>query len=320
MYGNLKGWIISGVMFLIAAVMLFAFARVPSVSPPTGKYKLADQLALPTDPKQFLPSMTASCNAAERYREAIAEYNENKDAFGPRGKFASSGAALVDANPKAIQNIVEAASCSGFDLYKSKPDAVVTYRNNFPDLEALTALGKMTIKAGATYSGRKDAKKAEEYLKAAFVLGYRLYNERVVLSEMNAGLDLMLTAVTNLGVLYKNDAGKAQACTDFVASVNEFSKAKIIPLQNAVTTISSKMVGTYGGDIHALAKACPEKMWRVEAIMSLGRMKFNTTKRGDQVWAKRYLKQYRDDPDPAVKLAAQLADELTIDKYNLLGG
>jgi hypothetical protein len=78
----------------------------------------------------------------------------------------------------------------------------------------------------------------------------------------------------------------------------------------------------YGGDIHKLAAKSDsiDKMWRVEAIMALGRMKFNTHARGDQVWAKRYLKQYREDPDPAIKHAAQLADELTIDGYNLLGG
>jgi hypothetical protein len=77
-------------------------------------------------------------------------------------------------------------------------------------------------------------------------------------------------------------------------------------------------VGRHGGDILALARNSPEPMWRGEAILSLGRMKYNTPRRGDQNAARREVKQWLNDPNPSVRTAAAEADNLTLEKYRTL--
>jgi tetratricopeptide (TPR) repeat protein len=325
MFGNLKGWIISG---LIAALVVVIFVssgilQVPPVSKPSGIIKFSEKIVLPVDPKPFLPNPKQNRDAAEVYRLAINEYENNEKLYAPGEAYSRTPAAMVDANPKGIQYILDAADCKTFDLFSSRPDEVVHYNATWPDLTALERMGMHTIVAGATYRNRKDLDTAEKYLKAAFLLGYRLYNERVVWQEMNSGMNLMINASSQLAKVYqeKGQADQARACADFQKELDQYKKDKIVkPIVSALNSITTSTVGERGGDFFYLARESPERVWRVEALLALGRMKYNTSNRGDQVAAKREVKRYLNDPDPAVALAAKLADELTIERYRMLGG
>src|SRR3954469_1921616 len=179
MFGNLKGWIVSA-LIVFSVVVFFVWTgalTVPPVSQPSGKIKFSEKIELPVDPKPFLPTGTKDRNAGELYRLAINEYENNEKLYGPGETYAKTPAAMVDANPKGVQYILEAASCKNFDLFASRPDEVVHYNATWPDLTALERMGMHTIVAGVTYRNRKDLDNAETYIKAAFVLGYRLYSE-----------------------------------------------------------------------------------------------------------------------------------------------
>jgi hypothetical protein len=325
MFGNLKGWIISAVVVALVAILFIStgILKVPPVSQPSGKINFSEKIELPSDPRPFLTTPTTDRDAGEVYRLAINEYENNEKLYGSDGAYARSATALADADPKGLQFIVEAADCKGSDLFASRPDQLVHYNSTWPDLTALTRMGTHTINAGDVYRARKEFEKAEKYIRAGFMLGYRLYNERIVWQELNDGMNLMIDASYRMSKLYqaKDEKEKAQVATRFSDEVKDYKSEKLFkPIVRAVTSINTREIGDRGGDFFYLAKESPERVWRVEALLALGRMKFNTSNRGDQVAAGREVKKYLNDPDPAVRLAAKLADELTVERYRMLGG
>jgi hypothetical protein len=325
MFGNLKGWLISSVIVALVVVVFVStgILKVPPVSRPSGKIDFSEKITLPVDPQPFLTTATKDRDASEVYRLSINEYENNEKLYGPDGTYARSATALADADPKGVQLIVEAAESKGSDLFASRPDQLVHYNSTWPDLSSLTRMAEHTVNAGDVYRAKKDLEKAERYIRAGFTLGYRLYNERVAWQELNDGMNLMINASYRLSKLYqaKDEKEKAQACTRFSDELKNYKTEKIFkPIVRAVTSINTREIGDRGGDFFYLAKESPERVWRVEALLALGRMKYNTSNRGDQVAARREVKKYLNDPDPAVRLAAKLADELTVERYRMLGG
>jgi hypothetical protein len=325
MFGNLKGWIISGVIFLLVGFILFKTAQLPPVSKPTGKIKFAEKLELPADPKQWLLPMTRDADAAEAYRKAIHEFDMNEKLYEKNGKIEKELKSFATAaeKPKGVEFIVEGADCDKMNLFGPSPGQVVHYNSTWPDLNALNEVGTRTLQVGMFHiKGTKDLAQAEKYINAAFVLGYRLYQERLCWEELNHGMNLMINASKQLSRVAadKGDADKAAALAQFSADLDKYKTEKVVPIVRVVTSIDSRVIGTRGGDIFGLLRESPEKVWKVEALLSLGRMKFNTPNRGDQIGAKREVKKFVDNPDPAIKQAAKLADEMTVERYRMLGG
>jgi tetratricopeptide (TPR) repeat protein len=323
MFGNMKGWIISGVLFLFVGFILVLTGRVPPISPPTGKVKLDQKIAVPGEISSLLPPMDKDGDAADTYRQAIKEYAANGPLYAPDGKYRKDIKLLAKDDPKGIQLIAEATNFRNCDLFASKPEAVVNYQLKLPDLEALSNLGELTINAGVIYRQQKDLDKAGKYMNAGFALGYRLYSERLVWEELNTGLNLMLSATTQLGRLAKDrgEAEKAEQFAKMAQAINEYKTAKVVPIAKFVTSIQTSTIGEHAGDIFGLLRQNPERMWKVEALLSLGRMRFNAPRDqiGDQIGATREVKKYLNDPDPAIKQAAGIAAQLTRESYRMIG-
>jgi hypothetical protein len=77
------------------------------------------------------------------------------------------------------------------------------------------------------------------------------------------------------------------------------------------------------GDIFEIARSGREPMWRTEAILKLGRMRWmKGVKYGDQRGANQVLTELagRTDLPPNVKAAAVAARDLTVKDFRLIGG
>jgi tetratricopeptide (TPR) repeat protein len=326
MFGNTKGWIISGVIFL-AVGFLFVYTgllTVPPISKPTGKFPLTEKLELPGDPKQWLAPMTRDADAAESYRKAIREFDLNEKDYEKNGRIEKDLKTYATAadKPKGVEFVVEAADCERMNLFESSPEKVVHYNSTWPDLNALNEVGTRTLQIGMWHiKGSKDYAQAEKYINAAFSLGYRLYNERLCWEELNHGMNLMINASKQLGRVAeaKGEADRAAQLSKFSDELNKYKTDQVVPIVKVLTTINSQTVGDRGGDIFGLLRQSPERVWKVESLLALGRMKFNTPNRGDQIGAKREVKRFVADPDPAVKEAAKIADQMTILQYRTLG-
>src|SRR4051812_40141961 len=140
MLGNLQGWIISLFIALGGGYVLWLGSQPPHASDPSGVFpNLLGKIAAPVDPRSVSPiPMTAACDAGEKYRAAINEFLANKAQY---EAWHSSATAAMNAKPKAVELLVEAADCGRMSLFTKTPGEVVNYDIDVPPLDGITYLG-----------------------------------------------------------------------------------------------------------------------------------------------------------------------------------
>jgi hypothetical protein len=308
------GWVLSGVIAVLGSMGLWFLSQPPRVSAPSGVFpNLMSKVALPIDPKSVSPvPMAGDCDAGEKYRAAINELLANRREYDAWFEKANTA---VAAKPRAVELIAEASDCSKMTLFRKTPSEVITYDPEPATLEAIQRLGEMTLQRGMLL--RKTAPdEARHYLAAAFALGRHLFEERVAWREFTAGVNLMVNASKYLAEI-EPDPAKATYIQNFAAAADKY-KLDQLKLYGAINTTDADLLRRHGGDAFALARGSPEPMWRTSAILALGRMKYNTPLRGDQLAAPRELKGWLNDTDPTTRAAAEAASNLTLEQYRML--
>jgi len=323
MWGNVQGWVISGVMLLATAGVLYVMSMPAQESQALGLVKGAYQpIALPADPSivNVLPG-SDDCNAGELYRQAIEVYENDPKPY-------ESGATSQSPSLPAVKLILQAADCSRMHLFDVNVRRLINYDDRKPWIEALSAVGQAVTNAGLELRDDRPAD-AARYYRAAFLLGERLYNERVAWPELNQGLSVMAAAAEGLGGLAKKagDAARAEQLAKFARQTDDYRNQLQLeiasPLGNPIESYSSK----FAGDVFAVARnpdAPP--VWRVEAILHLGRYRWNVRpeRSADQEWARKELKAMESSPDPrnnepAIRTAIQAAENLTLEQQQKTG-
>ena len=314
MFGNVLGWILSAVIAVAGAGGLWVLSQPPRVSAPSGAFpNLLSKVALPTDPKTIAPlPMSGDCDAGEKYRAAIDEFRANRRQYDAWFEKPNNA---VSAKPRAVELLVEAADCGRMNLFRRSPAEVVTYEPEPEVLEAVERLGRMAMQRGMLLR-KTQPEEAKRYLAAAFSLGYHLYDERLAWREFTAGVNLMIEASKYLAEL-EQDPGRARSIELFAQSADKY-KLEQLKLYGIINSTDAATLARHGGDVYALARSSPDPLWRTTAILAVGRMKYNTPKRGDQLAAPRELKQWEGDADPTVRTAAKAASGLTIEHYRML--
>ena len=88
-----------------------------------------------------------------------------------------------------------------------------------------------------------------------------------------------------------------------------------------VQAFDAKTVGTHTGDLFELAKRSKERMWRVEALMALGRVRYFAGTGGtaaNQRVAMALLREIaEEDEDYVVRTAAGAARNLTVEEHRM---
>ena len=314
MVGNLQGWILSAGIAVTGGTALWRLSQPPRVSEPSGVFpNLLSKVALPSDPKSVSPlPMTSDCDAGDKYRAAIDEFVAHRREY---DKWHSDAKSAAAAKPKAVELVVEAADCGRMNLFRRTPEQVVNYDADAEPLDAIERLGAMAVQRGMLLR-RDNPDEARRYLGAAFTLGYHLYNERLAWREFTAGVNLMTDASKYLSEI-EPDAGRARSITLFAEAADRY-KLDQLKLYGVINTTDGAILARHGGDAYALARSSPDPMWRTTAILAVGRMKYNTPNRGDQLAAPRELKGWLTDPDPAARAAAAAASNLTLEQYRML--
>lgn len=322
MWGNQRGWILSAVIAVVMAGMLVLASVPPSPTTPTGTLTLAMQPAdLSVDPGTIVPAPTGDDDAADTYRKAASDWDANKNIYEPLRDRLTEASRVM---PEPVKLILSASGDGKMDLFSPDPDEVINYDSENPTLDGLFAAGSLTNSLALFYTTakHKDMKQANRYAIAAFNLGRHLYEERIVFTEWMDGLNLMCDAALVL-VKTQNDPTQAEGCKEFAFTINDFRRNKVERLWEIISGIGEEDKATYAGDIFQIAKESPERMWRVEAILKLGRFKFNAATRGDQFGARRLLRGMavapNVSPDPLTQLtvhsAVLAAANLTIEGY-----
>ena len=327
MWGNRLGWSIS-VVILIGYVVLFVWAShgLNTASAPTEFVRNANYIApvaLPVAPVVALPAMTVQQDAGPLYRQAVEHYRQNQDAYDAflRGRPGSRGA-LPPADVRGVELLIEATSYARMDFFASRPGQVVTYGSK-PDLEGLVAIGEVAVRLSLVRQAAGQSAEAMRLAEAAFSLGAKLFDERLTYAELMAGQRLMGDGAVQMAKLARaaGDAARSDAIARFNMARQEHFRTHLDPVARVLNSIDGSIVRRHAGDVFYFAGQSAERVWRVEAILALGRMKYfvgEDGRAGDQRAARRAIERYLTDPDPVVQTAANAANDLTIEQYRTL--
>lgn len=322
MWGNWQGWMISVAIGILFGALVAIVSRGAGLTPPTA-YS-ADEanfqpLQLPLLAANAMPP-TQDGDAGPLYRRAIEQYFRDRalyDDFAAAGTFNSPKVAQLD----AIDLLVEAAGCGRMNLFIAAPADVVNYRQENEPLVALEQLGRVCVDRLALLSqraGRSDD--ALKYYRAGFMLGLHLSRERLTYGQLQLGLQLLGKTAPMLARLHaeRGEAEKASAFSDFDARRLAFAAA-LLPTARIVRSIDENIVGRHTGDVFELAKRSKERMWRVEAMIALGRVRFfggaGGTARNQRAAMQLLREAAASEPDPVVKAAAAAARDLTVEQH-----
>ena len=323
MWGNGLGWSIS-LMWVVAVAMVLWFMNqmVHHVSPRTDfSYDAANaaEITLPVPPDLVLPGMADPTDAAPIYRRAVAEFERDPLNAITYDRFIRSGKLRDIADVHIINILPEATKCASAKLFAPNPAEIVNYDNEKPALDALRSIGQCAIRT-ALLLQKEHPDDALRLYEAAFSLGTKLLDERLCYAELDTGLSLMAQSSTMIGQMAQasGDAARADAVKQFDEARIKYVKERIQPSIRVIMSNDQATLEEHAGDVFYFARHAPERMWRVEAILKIGRYRFNAGRVGDQRSAIRALDGLSKDHDPVIRAAAIAAQRLTIERYRML--
>jgi len=319
MFGNRIGWLLSlFIMMCTSGLLFFIYKKGTEPSPPTyvGLNAASYTCKLDIDPRSLATFMSESGDSSEQYKQAIDEYLANPQAFvdfSEKAKKATSPESQVVQQTTDL--LVKASKISKGNVFVDRPQELIRYDNERPSLDAAIALGKAMIKLGMLYRAEKNPARAIEQFEGAFALGVRLFEERLVLSELIGGRELFAVShYLKEQAEATNSSEKADALARFDQQFATFFKNQIDPVRNTLMVVEPNT-----GDVVALALNGGDPMWRVEATLALGRCRFSGHTRGDQVGATKCLREkLATSSDPRIKLAAEKGLALTAEEFRKL--
>ncbi|MDQ3439968.1 MAG: hypothetical protein M3478_06410 [Planctomycetota bacterium] len=324
MWGNRLGWGISLVIAVAVVGSLTYYARAASVvsNPTPFAADAADNVVAISVPAQtVLGTAPKTCDAAQAYSEAIALYRKEPSLY---DDVASGVSRASDASKlPAIQRLIEAKDCGQMTLFAAEPHRVVRY-GEVPEIEALRTIGRATVRVGLVQQqAGRNADAIQCYL-AAFGLGSKLYDERLTYRELLVANELMGEGGVAFSRLAFNtgDTARSESAQKFEAARRSTYTAHVLPVAQRLISIDARVVSEHAGDVFHLANHADDRMWRVEAILALGRMRFfvgEGRRLGDQRGATKQLKQLVNDKDPVIRAAAKAALDLTREQMRTLG-
>jgi hypothetical protein len=322
MWGNSLGWGISVVIVTATiAALVWVSRTLNTISGPTdfsAQSGAAEAITTPAAPTGALPDDSAEVDSVSLYRQAIDLYGQNKTLFNEFAQRPNRND-LATVAP-AVDLLRKAAGKNSLGIFSATPRDAVSYDIDTP-LKALRVVGDCASAAGLLAKTASDKDTATGDLQAAFSLGQRMADERLCYAELGDGLGLMGGAAIEMGEM-ATDAGdqtRADALNQFAVALSDYANHKLLPIQSVLSSIDQGVVERNVGDFFWLARNSKERMWRVESIMALGRIKYDAGRPGDNRGAVRVLADIATNAsDPVIKTAASEARDLTLEQFHFL--
>jgi hypothetical protein len=314
MWGNFLGWRISAVIFAVAmgaAIWL------------RGEMQITDPTSLSLDPKnlaELAPPIGAEAivtqdqagDAGEKYLAASQAYQDDPDTTDEYSQKPEGPP------PPPMELVMEGTHLSQMNLFARNPGEVIDYQTDHPELDGLGKIGDEMESAALRLQRAGKMEDARKLLLGAYSLGLNLLRERVDYDEYSHGMGLMDGATTALAEMEPAGSAKAQMLEGQEAAMEGYDHDVVEPIYEVLTSADPAKIAANAGDIFRFATRSRERMFRVEAILKLGRYRFNSARAADQMAAPRFLRFLGHDADPAVRAAAQAAGGLTVEQYRMI--
>jgi len=312
MIGNTLGWKISAVIFALAVAIGAWLHNQMQITAPTSLSLDEKNLAELSPPVAAIVTQNQPGDAGEKYSAAAAAYEQYEDAC---DEFARKP---VGPPPPPMQLVMDATHLSRMILFATNPQAIVDYQSDHPALDDLSKIGQ-DLESAALLCRKDHPDEARSLLQAAYSLGANLYRERVDYDEFSQGMGLMNGAVTAMAEMEPAGSSRQKLLQAQQQKVLDFYDSHVKPIyDDVISKADQQSIAEHAGDIFRFARLAKERMFRVEAILKLGRYRFDAARAADQLAAPRFLRQFQHDPDPAIQAAANAAANLTIEQYRMI--
>ncbi len=316
MFGNTMGWLISAVITAVAAFAVYGLVQAGIPTPATGYASTVKPLTL--DARAALPpEKDIGTNAGDLYRDAIADYNAHSAQYAELQKNQDYPSAEKSASRlKGLDDLIKAIPCESMKLFVNQPDRVINFDAHPPDLEALDGLGKTAGSMIALAMYDKDYPVAIQYADAVLALGFHLYQERIAYPELSEGETLMGLGNDSLLTIAQaqHAASEVDIQQQFKSLRMQDFQQNIDPVAHVLFNVGDASIARHAGDMFEMATdKNMDRVWRVEAIRRVGRLRYNAAIGADQLKAPRILTELIADPkeDEIIHLAAKQALEMT---------
>ena len=320
MLGNRLGWFIAAVLAIAMGFAAWRVSKVNDLTPLTALGESDDvyePLTLPMQPSAIV-TMDRTADAGKMYRSVIdqvqrdpARYQAFVDAGRPKD---------FDAMP-AMQTLIDATPLVGGDILLTHASANVGYTGESDELKTLLLAGHCLSRM-ALLIAKDDPVRANELYRAEFALGAKLFSERIGYYEAFDGIGLMQEATggLRLSATAQHDTLLLNALKQFDAGLDEFITQKLEPMWTVISSVDSDVIAEHAGDIYAFTgPQMKERLWRIEAILKLGRHKYNVARLADQVIVPIRLNALKaNETDPAILAAIDAAQHLTLEQYHMI--
>jgi len=317
MFGNALGWLISALIVAACIVFLVFVGQQGQVSPPgqVGQNAANWKIEMPVEPVTLAPFMVEATDPVALYRQAIDLFEADEFELKRANSFTATDSAQAQRWSKMIQLIVQAARSSRPAVFGNRLADVINYDPDQQHIESLRTIARMAIRMGLLYGTESKYAEQRQHLEAVLALGCKLYAERLTLAEYMLGTELL--GESSLGLA---NQAKRIGETAREASLKEFNDKRLESFRKQIEPVRAAImvVDPYPGDIFALAENSGEAMWRVEAILALGRLKFSAERPGDTRGASAAIESLCNHGDPRIRTAARAAKDLTIEQFRKL--
>jgi hypothetical protein len=329
MFGNRNGWILSLIILLCTAGLLWALYKrgtEPVAIGPIGRMAPALTLTPPIPPRSVAGWMSEDADATELYRRILADVKANEFAYKDfRGVTTSADYERVR---NGLDLLVQARTHRKAVLFADEPARLITNDLTLPVLrEQVRGIFDAAHKRARVLQNEQKTAEARQLYEGIFSLGVHLMEERVIYEEWRQGNELL--AVTRYLAELAESEAERQKITDFDKQFTAFKVAMVAPVQQFVLAahpdperdavrVSGQVASfeTWTADLIELARRSAELTWRVEATLALGRARHRGLTNVDRRAAVVALRDLASDPDPRVRRAAEMGLALTEDELN----
>ncbi len=325
--GNKLGWVLAGVL-LIALVGIFLLVVV---FPGHSKSHLdPDDLLLQVQehkPEHLTGrSMTVDANAGESYYRAIQLSRKHETMIrAAKKRLLSQTTERLTAEERGIFDSIAAAVHEGSQrkqmnfVLKLEP-TVLQVRNSPPPIAAAmeTVLYAQQLNGYDHERGGSEADfaAAEQIYHDTLTMGYHFANERKLVATARKGYGIQIDMCNRLRTLYTTHlTAKRDQIPKVVAYKAGMDEVRDLYTKKRNLLATIKMLTEEPGSVFDIAENDEDYAWRIEGIMSLGKLKYAVTEKGDKRHVRKLIDRYKDSDDPMVSAAAKAADEMTHEQY-----
>ena len=319
--GSKLGWIAAGALVVGLAVVIIMKVVIPSPSratPATRKAGFMDlkQVCIPVgDIVGAAPS--GAGNAADDYVRALAVARQREQEIAKVDAGDSSAAGMA-AMRKVASLVAAGAGKAKLDYtFTHTPKTFeVGYRYQ-PAVDLQTVSGAMFI-LGRTLYEAKEYAEAEKVLRDLFVMGWHLVQERAHVYVVRTGFGIQMNALGGLRSVYRDwgpeYSSKMSTVSAYIGEIITIERHFDVK-QRICWSVDPKP-----GDVFHIIEKDQDRAWRVQAILSLGILKYRAEdRRGDMRMLGKLIDRFSSSSDPFEAAAAKAVKDLTREEFRRLG-